>query len=283
MNSRGLLGFAVLAVMAAGGASCPQMLHQYTRPMPRILPAGPTAEQIVSAINTNTSRVRTLHAPQARVDGRGFPSLRANLVVERPSRFRLTAETPLTGPEVDLGSNEELFWMWARRPQPTLYSCRHDRFASSAARQMFPIEPRWLIEAVGLVELDPSAQHAGPYEAGLGRLRIETRGGPQSPVRVTIVDSTSGWVLEQQLYDPSGRLLARSVASNHRLDAASGAGLPQRVDVQWPPTGLELQLDLGDPIVNSVDGVSPTLFALPEYAGSARIDLSNPNVQMTAN
>jgi hypothetical protein len=100
---------------------------------------------------------------------------------------------------------------------------------------------------------------------------------------VTIVDSTSGWVLEQQLYDPSGRLLAHSVASNHRLDAASGAGLPQRVDVQWPPTGLELQLDLGDPIVNSVDGVSPTLFALPEYAGSARIDLSNPNVQMTAN
>ncbi|MFO0897722.1 MAG: hypothetical protein U0836_09905 [Pirellulales bacterium] len=283
MNSRALMVWVVLSVAVAGGASCPQMLHQYTRPMPRILPEGPTAEQIVSAINANTSRVRTLHAPQARVDGRGFPSLRANLVIERPSRFRLTAETPLTGPEVDLGSNEELFWMWARRPQPTLYFCQHSRFASSAARQMFPIEPRWLIEAVGLVEIDPSAQHAGPYEAGLGRLRIETRGGPQSPVRVTIVDSTSGWVLEQLLYDAGGHLLARSVASNHRLDAASGAGLPQRVDVQWPPTGLELQLDLGDPIVNTVDGVSPTLFALPEYAGSARIDLSNPNVQMTAN
>jgi hypothetical protein len=280
MNRRGQLYFAILAVGLAGGASCPQMMQQYTRPLPRILPEGATGAQIVAAINTNTSRVRTLHAPQAHVDGRGFPTLRANLMIERPSRFRLTAETPIMGPEVDLGSNEELFWMWARRPQPTLYFCRHDRFATSAARQMFPIEPSWLIEAVGLVELDPRAQVTGPFEAGLGRLRIETRGTPQAPVRVTIVDSGTGWVLEQLLYDPSGRLLAHSVASGHRLDAASGAGLPRRVDVRWPPTGLELQFDLGDPIVNQVDGVSPSLFVLPDYAGSARIDLGDPNVQM---
>jgi hypothetical protein len=275
----GLLAMVLMALGSAGGASCPQMMQQYTRPLPRILPAGASAEQIVAAVNTNTSRVRTLHAPQARIDGRGFPALRSNLIVERPARFRLTAEAPM-GPEVDLGSNDELFWMWARRPQPTLYYCRHDRFAASAARQMFPVEPSWLVEALGLVELDPQAQHSGPFDAGVGRLRIETRGAPRAPVRVTIVDSGTGWVLEQQLYDPSGRLLAHSVASGHRLDAASGAGLPRRVDVQWPPTGLELRIDLGDPIINQVDGVSPTLFVLPEYSGSTRIDLGDPNVQL---
>jgi hypothetical protein len=257
------------------------MLQQYTRPLPRILPAGASSAQIVEAINANTARVRSLHAPQARVDGRGFPSLRANLIVERPSRFRLTAEAPFTGPEVDLGSNEELFWLWARRPQPALYYCRHDRFATSSARQMFPVEPRWLIEAVGLVELDPTLRHDGPYDAGVGRLRIESR-QPGAPVRVTIVDSGTGWILEQQLYDSTGRLLARAVATGHRLDPASGAGLPRRIDVQWPPTGLEMQIDLGDVAVNQVDGVSPAVFALPDYAGSNRIDLGDPHVQLGA-
>jgi len=282
MNRWGLWGIVLMTLGSAGGASCPQMVQQYTRPMPRILPAGASAEQIVYAINTNTSKVQTLQAPYARVDGRGFPALRANLVVERPSSFRLTAETPITGPEVDLGSNPELFWMWAKRPQPTLYYCRHDRFATSAARQMFPIEPSWLIEALGLVEIDPRANTTGPFEAGVGRLRIETRGGLQAPVRVTIVDAGTGWVLEQQLYDPSGRLLAHAVASGHRLDAASGAGLPRQVDVRWPSTGLELQIDLGDPVVNQVDTISPAVFVLPEYSGSARIDLGDPNVQMGA-
>jgi hypothetical protein len=277
----GLALAALVLLCSAGGASCPQMLRQYTRPLPRILPAGASSAQIVEAINANTARVRSLEAPQARLDGRGFPTLRANLVVERPSQFRLTAEAPFLGPEVDLGSNEELFWLWARRPQPTLYYCRHDRFAASSARQMFPVEPRWLIEALGLVELDPTLQHDGPYEAGVGRLRIESR-QPGAPARVTIVDAGTGWIVEQQLWDAGGRLLARAVASGHRLDAASGAGLPRRVDLQWPPTGLEMQLDLGDLLVNQIDGISPAIFALPEYAGSGRIDLGNPQVQLGA-
>ena len=61
--------------------------------------------------------------------------LSGNIAAERPGRFRLTAGTAVTGQEIDLGSNDELFWMWVRRNQPpAVYFCRHDnlRTATSA-------------------------------------------------------------------------------------------------------------------------------------------------------
>ena len=95
---------------------------------------------------------------------------RANIALERPRRFRLRADTMITGPEVDLGSNDELFWFWVRRsPEPAVYFCRHDQFSSSVARQVLPVEPEWLIDALGVATLDPAGDHSGPVAVGQGR------------------------------------------------------------------------------------------------------------------
>ena len=95
----------------------------------------PTLGDVVQVVNDNTAKIRSLYTTDATMTVPGAPALRANLAVERPRRLRLRAETAITGAEVDMGSNDELFWFWIRRnPPPTLYHCRHDKFASSAAR-----------------------------------------------------------------------------------------------------------------------------------------------------
>ena len=94
------------------------------------------------------------------------PVLRAHFAYQRPCFFRLRADTGFTGQEVDLGSNAQLFWFWVKRNEPpAVYYCRHDQFATSQARQMIPIEPNWLIEALGTMEIDPNLNHDGPYPA----------------------------------------------------------------------------------------------------------------------
>ena len=178
-------------LFALSGASCPLMLRQYTNPLPRVLPASPppTLEQVIDVVNRNSSQIQSFSTNHALISGSGFPSLSTSIAFERPQEFRMKASS-LVGAELDLGSNNELFWFWVKRSQsPAVYYCRHDQFAASQARQMTPFEPRWLIEALGIVEFDrslPNHLTVLPND----RLQIDTtRNTPEGPVmKVTILD-----------------------------------------------------------------------------------------------
>ena len=100
VRSASLLTTALL-VFCASGASCPQMIQQYTQPAPRVLPPQANLEQVFTAVNANSDKIHQLAAPQASISVAGFPSLRANIAMELPRRFRLKASTSLTGDEVD--------------------------------------------------------------------------------------------------------------------------------------------------------------------------------------
>ena len=192
-------------LLALSGASCPRTWERYINPLPRVLPPSPTLEQVIDVVNRNSSQIRAFSTNHASLSGSGFPSLGASVAFERPRRFRLRAGTGLTGTEIDLGSNDELFWFWMRRNQPpAIYYCRHDQFATSQARLTTPFEPGWLIEALGVMEFDPALPHQGPQPLPDERLRIDAiRNTPEGPLtKITILDSSQGWVLEQTCSTP---------------------------------------------------------------------------------
>ncbi len=127
------------------------------------LPPTPSREQVIQTVNANNSQIHSFSARNASLSGTGFPTLRATVDFQRPMRLRLRAETLVTGPELDVGSNDELFWFWVRRAQPpATYYCRHDEFASSPVRRDLPIDPYWLIEAFGIAEFDPRCRTKVP-------------------------------------------------------------------------------------------------------------------------
>jgi hypothetical protein len=282
------LAFVVLFISSAG-AQCPQVVQQYTHPLPRVLPPSATLEQVMAAVNENSAKVQTYHAARASLGTPGFPSLRANIAFERPRNFRLRAETGFTGPEVDLGSNSDLFWLWIRRNQPpTTFVCRHDQFVNSTARQVMPIEPEWLIQALGVVSFDPADQHQGPFPAGGGRLQIRSAkpvgavGGPLPSTKVTVVDDSRGYVVEQHVYDPQNVLLASAVMSRHSRDQATGVTLPRAITIKWPPAKFELNVDITDVQINTQLGNPQELFAKPQFPGYTELDLANPDVRPVA-
>ena len=286
-GSRACLLALVVVALASTGAPCPTALRGYqvgVSPLPRALPEQPTLEQVIGTVHDNTRRVRSLMAPQAVLSVPGVPRLSAQVACEPPRRFRLRAQTSITGGELDIGSNDDLFWLWIRRHEPavTLY-CRHDDYAKSAARKLIPLRADWMPELLGLVTFRPEDQHEGPVPSSEGRIEIRTTmAGPDGAMRKsTILDGTTGLVLEQHLFTPTGERLASVRTSRHRVDPTSGAALPRLVEVSWPASGVEFQLELTSITTNMPPADPGQLWQMPSYEGFQPIDLADPAVTIT--
>jgi len=271
----------VAGLFALGASSC-AWLRQTQRPtLPQVLPPSPRLEQVIEAVNNNSAQIYSFSTDEATVSVPGTPSLRASIAFERPRRLRLRAGTGVTGTELDAGSNDELFWVWVKR-QPPLYYCRHDRFAVSPARRMVPIEPEWLIEALGITGLDPALPHQGPNLLPGGRLEIRTaRQAADGPTtRITHVDAVTGVVLEQSVYDHQGVLVARASASRHRRDPGTGLIMPGIVEIECPRAQFSMRIDLGNVRINPSPGISPELWTMPDFHDWPTVDLGDPNIEL---
>ena len=282
--SRAVALALVVVAMASSGAACPQVLRGYqvgTMPLPRALPTQATLDQIIAAVHDNTQRVLSYMAPQAVLVVPGVPRLSAQVACEPPRRFRLRAQTSVTGSELDIGSNDDLFWLWIRRHQPpVMLFCRHDQYAQSSARRLLPIRADWMPELLGLVNFRPEDRHEGPFPLPDGRIEIRSRihSGEGELFKSTLLDGTTGLVVEQHLFTTTGERLASCRTSRHRVDPQSGAALPRLVEVSWPASGIEFQLELAAITTNTPATDPGQLWQMPAYEGYEPIDLADPSV-----
>lgn len=247
--------------------------------MPRVLPPSPTLEQVMMVVNRNSQLVHSFTADQAEISVSGAPTLRANMAMTRPNNFRLQAGTLITGPELDLGSNDQLFWFWVRRDESNaVYYCPHDQFESSSLRHNMPVSPKELVEAFGLVEFDPMLPHHGPVKRADGNLEIrtvyQTPSGPMT--RVAVVHAAYGWVLEQALYDSQDQLIMHVKAQKHRRDPLTGLVMPKVVVINLPQNQMKMRVNLGNVAINTLDTVNPDLWTVPTIQGTTMVNLGCP-------
>jgi hypothetical protein len=271
------------AAALAFGSGC-HLLGRRTPPPPvfsPVLQPNASLSQVIDAVNNNSRQIRSFSTNQVKLSGPGIPvssMLSTNIAFERPRRLRITAGTAM-GDELDIGSNDELFWFWVRRAEPsaTLF-CRHDQFASCEAAQRIPIEPNWMIEAFGIAEFSPNEQHQGPVRRPDGRLEILTvRQTPCGPAtKKTVVDAITALVHEQHLYDYQGRVVASAVAREHRLDPLTNLVMPRIVDLQCPQAQFSMQVNLGNATING-PAANPTRWAMPSRPRWPVVNLADPN------
>lgn len=266
------------------GASCPGGRNPFSpqQPVIPVLPANATLEQIIPVVNANSAKIQSLSSNDAQLSVPSVPTLSAQLAFERPQRLRLRAGLGFGGaPELDLGSNDELFWFWVGRSDPAVYFCRHDQFGNSRARNLLPLRPEWLIDALGVNGFDPSLSHQGPRIRPDGRLEITTfRETPEGPTTtISVVDPVPGMIVERHIYRQQ-QWLASATVKEHRRDPLSGAYLPQRVELQTPDpttrTRFSLLLNLGHVQINRLSGDPGGLWALPNTLGPL-VDLCAPS------
>jgi hypothetical protein len=255
-----------------GGCKAPSL---FVREAPKV-PDSAALSDVMATVNANSDLVQNVITENATLKAAWAPPLRARVSLARPGNFRLFAETGLAGAELDVGVNEELFWYWMRHEQPpALYYCRHEDYAGSTARKLIPIEPRWLIEVMGLPRFDPAVAHDGPYAVGRRRLEVRSKlpSSQGEMLKRTIVDQASGLVVEQHLYDPAGTLVASSTMSDPYRDPATGASVPTKIEVDWPARQMSFKLELRDVQVNQMNATDLASFTPPSMPGAPIVDL----------
>ena len=107
-------------LLVASGASCPRTAWQPFKPSTPVAFASkePSLEEVAQVVNTNRAKITGLYSTNSRISGTDFPSLRTSLAVAGERNVRLRAGTGITGQEMDVGSNQEIFWFWVKRTDP---------------------------------------------------------------------------------------------------------------------------------------------------------------------
>ncbi len=225
----------------------------------------PTTDEVIAAVNANNGIIQTLLCDDVAITIKAGQSLRervstavathlalrGRLAVQKPRRLRLIAGTAFSR-ELDLGSNAHEFWLYIRQAQepslgpgkhPVLYHCTYEEYRRSGAE--LPLQPEWVMEALGIQEVDPTANHflqPGPRGAvELATPTTLTNGLPAVIVRV--VTLRSGLVTSVRL-ERGAAVIAESRLSGHMQDPTSGAIVPTRVSFSWLPANMTVTLQL---------------------------------------
>lgn len=277
---------SLLAISLLVGAGCigPGGLFRRAPQAPVVFEGIPAGDHLLATIRANSGNVRQLES-DVKVTMDGVPAgATGTLLVERPCRMRMKVGVlGMTNSGVDIGTNEEVFWIFNKSSlggqNPALYFARHDQFRSSQLQQSVPLQPGWLIEALGLIDVDSLVDVQGPFQRNDGFLELRTTiPGPRGNMnRVLAVDPRHGWIVQQAIYDTDTRLIAWSRSSKFRYYPERQASLPGHVEMHAVgPDGqtTRIGVTLNSHNINQLY-VDPALtWQMPRPADVPRIDLS---------
>jgi hypothetical protein len=120
----------------------------------------PTKDDLIGYLNKNARLIQSLDARDLELDitsaGQTI-GVSGNLYCQQPKNFRMRAKVAAVGKEVaDIGSNEEEFWFWiSENKPPDLYHCSYTDL-TRGVRLPFPVQPEWVMEALGMARYDAS-------------------------------------------------------------------------------------------------------------------------------
>lgn len=283
-RTRALIWVMMIGVcFVSGGATCARREPLLTfPPPPPVLGVTPGLREVTDAVN-RTSAIRELSTNTATVDVISMPALpklSATIAFKRERDFRLRASLPIVmGSGLDMGSNDTLFWFEVPEGMGrTLYYARHDQYRQQTQRSILPVDPSWVTDALGLVQIDPANVIAGPVLRPDGKLElcIKLPGPAGDYKRYCYIDAAGGHVTDQLLYSPAGVRIAESHASNFQYYTDQQCSLPHTVQFSLTPSSgpvLEMRIDVGSYAVNQILSGDPNLFLIPQGASNS-VDLT---------
>lgn len=250
-------------------------------PLPIVFATTPSLDEVKSVLNGRYASINSLSSKNARLSMSGFSLNACSIAYEKPNRLRVRGGIAVgLGTEVDFGCNGEHLWLWSKsNKEKELYYARLDQFANCPAKEMMRIEPEWLLESIGLLELKPTDNHTAPERSPEGNLLVKselhTSGGKF--IRVLTIHPQTSALLQHEIYDTYGRQYMVSRLSEHTVDAQSGILYAKKVEVYMAKTGEQFSISLGSVEFNSPSGFGSDTFQIPEYRDYVPTDICGPD------
>jgi hypothetical protein len=182
----------------------------------------------------------------------------------------MVVSSGLTGNELDLGSNPEHLWFWARQMEPkAVITCRHEEIEAIQEHLPVPFQPEWLMEVLCVTPLN--ADHAemlrDPNQPHLVKLVSHITNQQGHTVRkISTIDLRKGEITSHQLFDSEHRLIASAELSDYRHFPNTQARLPHEIKLHWAQQNLKMHLSLNGVEVNPPH-LAQEIWNIPQIAG----------------
>jgi hypothetical protein len=294
LESIGVL--VVLAVLALGSTGCEStnwnwLKRDTGRDVAGKPGASPDVKGLVDYLNANASRIKSVRAEDVSIDftqdNQSF-GVRGRVYAEKPRNFRMKV-TSGGKDEVDIGSNQQEFWFWAaRNPDKYQYFCSYKDLNEGKMRMNMPIpiQPEWVMEALGLGPFGPADKYqlepnARPNDPTL-RLVEKARSPQGYPIRKVIVmnrkevraptPQVTAFLL---LDDATGNEICSAHITSTMLvpiDRNSGVILPYKMELRMPTQKMSMTLRLDGMKVN--ESIVATAFQRQQVMGAEPFNLA---------
>lgn len=227
----------------------------------------PTAiPDLVEKINRRNEAINSFSCDKISVKSgeRGFHfKLNGLLHYQKSKQFRMTIASTF-GEELDIGSNEEIFWYWSRRdPHPGVYWADYQDYYKT--RLKTPFNPIFLKTSLGLDQIDSSSaiRVIEKPDKLLIVHQVKTATG-SSVLNITSIDKKLERIEAYAITDMDGNLLATSEIQEFTSD-----GLPKKILYTWHEEKRSMLLTLQNSSVNQL--INPKNWTLPN---------KNPKINM---
>ncbi len=286
MMSRQLI-LVIIATLLGGLLGCKQwdewrqgVQQRWPGRSPEPIPTV-TPEQLVQYLNQQASRLQTIAYKEVRLtarEGEGLKgaisyTLRGQLAAMQPRYFHLSAQGGLASGKIDLGSNDEQFWIYVDAPgnKPLYVYASHTDFANGKAvlPGQLPFEPDWVMQTLGMARFP----WPGPYDPVKvdEKARTYTLSWPTTtpsgvPIRKEIVfnvDTATGTrpqVRRHVVRDARGKVIGLADIKSVQTLPAGGADpatghpyivqCPTHMVLRWEEQKFELELRLEEVRIN---------------------------------
>ncbi|HEX5273454.1 MAG TPA: hypothetical protein VFW33_23315 [Gemmataceae bacterium] len=242
--------------------------------------AAPKADDLVAYLNRNAQPVASIEAAHALVTakqaGESPLDLDSYLACQKGARpgtspnFRLQCYV-VGNEEVDIGSNGQEFWFWIKRGGPYVYHCSYADYPEVAKRGAlpFPVQPEWVVEALGMAEYDPR----GKYEVNESKTTydlVQRARSPRGTEMAKVIafhkapragqSQVAAYIIYEAdakgQYPKEAVCFARVEDSQAVVAGGKTVVLPIKVTISCPKEKLELTINLGKTRVNQPFGQS---------------------------
>ena len=269
-------------------------------------PAGKTgpihsvsAQDLVAYLNDQADRLQSITYEDVSVSAKEgwkpLPPLRGNLAASQPRNFRMVVEGGVVSAKVDMGSNDDLFWVSLRAPtqQPLFVYASHTDFATGKAPLPgnMPFEPEWVMQALGMTHFPAELDYRVEVDERTRTYKLhwpaKTPGGLEVRKEVIFAvddaDRGQSQIKKHVIRDMRGNVICSAeIRSAETLP--TGGQYPTQVVLRWEEQRFEMTLSLKGAKVNQP--MTPEdmrrLFKLPDAgrAGTNPINLAEARFEL---
>jgi hypothetical protein len=202
--------------------------------------------EVIQTINEKNKKIKNIYLSNMPIilkQGKFFARANGELAMEKEKKFRLIIKTFFTGTEMDIGSNEELFWFWSKRMTPSaLYYSQYENLSKTNLRTV--LNPFWIMESIGINEIDSKnieISKSNNYWI-IKQNRISSNN--KKVIVTIIVDPTSKNVIGRYLYDEYKKIMASTEYDNFENN------LPSRILITWHEEDIKLDWNVSNLTIN---------------------------------